>query len=491
MALTAGELNVEIGAKLDKLDRGLKDMDGKLKNFRGGVNQLNKAFAGLGGAIAGAFAVDRVLRFGNEAIALAGKMEGVQAAFDRLNNPNLLLQLRHATRGTISDLELMQQAVRAENFKVPLDQLATFFEFATKRAAQTGESVDYLVNSIIDGIGRKSTLVMDNLGISATELQEEIKKTGDFGEAAGNIIQRELGKAGDVALTTAQKTAQLNAQLKNQQAILGKALVPAYIKLLEVGNEVVSFFSVLFDGSISLKEKLGLLNPATAALTLQKLKMAQATQEVIKTFEAEEVAAKNVAKAINDMPSGPGRPREEIISLQPKGLPDLKQTIGGIIEPVKELNLQWAITDTIVGNIANGFFNLFNAAVKGTQSLIQALGDLIKQLIATVAKAAILAALMAAFGFGSFSKLFGQALGFGFEFGGERASGGPVNFGQAYLVGERGPELFMPGRSGSIMPNNKLGMMGATVAVGGRLLGQDILISNARSQQGLSRQTGR
>ena len=43
-------------------------------------------------------------------------------------------------------------------------------------------------------------------------------------------------------------------------------------------------------------------------------------------------------------------------------------------------------------------------------------------------------------------------------FGGARAGGGPVSSGQAYLVGERGPELFMPGASGSIIPNG--GAMG-------------------------------
>jgi len=34
-----------------------------------------------------------------------------------------------------------------------------------------------------------------------------------------------------------------------------------------------------------------------------------------------------------------------------------------------------------------------------------------------------------------------------------RASGGPVNAGQTYVVGEQGPELFLPGVSGSIAPN--------------------------------------
>lgn len=42
-------------------------------------------------------------------------------------------------------------------------------------------------------------------------------------------------------------------------------------------------------------------------------------------------------------------------------------------------------------------------------------------------------------------------------FGGERAMGGPVTPGKAFLVGERGPELFSPSQRGNIIPNNKLG----------------------------------
>ena len=38
-----------------------------------------------------------------------------------------------------------------------------------------------------------------------------------------------------------------------------------------------------------------------------------------------------------------------------------------------------------------------------------------------------------------------------------RANGGPVTSGSPYIVGERGPELFVPGRSGTIVPNDKMG----------------------------------
>lgn len=42
-------------------------------------------------------------------------------------------------------------------------------------------------------------------------------------------------------------------------------------------------------------------------------------------------------------------------------------------------------------------------------------------------------------------------------YGGGRATGGPVTGGTAYTVGERGPELFVPGASGTIIPNHRMG----------------------------------
>ena len=40
---------------------------------------------------------------------------------------------------------------------------------------------------------------------------------------------------------------------------------------------------------------------------------------------------------------------------------------------------------------------------------------------------------------------------------GTRANGGPVSGGKSYLVGEKGPELFVPRNSGGIIPNHKVG----------------------------------
>jgi hypothetical protein len=47
----------------------------------------------------------------------------------------------------------------------------------------------------------------------------------------------------------------------------------------------------------------------------------------------------------------------------------------------------------------------------------------------------------------------------------QRAAGGPVKGGTPYLVGEKGPELFVPSSSGGIVPNHKLGGAAAGVVV--------------------------
>lgn len=247
MAMTK-ELEVKLTADLSQLTAGLKKAETNIEQVgRKTSGNLESSWTNglskIGAAISGAFAVSALVGFSKEAIEIAAKAEGIEAAFKRLNNPTLLSNLRDATKGTITDLELMRQAVRAQNFQIPLEKLATFFEFATKRSAQTGESVDYLVNSIIDGIGRKSTLVLDNLGISASRLQEEVKKVGDFGLAAGNIIQEEIGKAGDVALTSAQKIAQFNVDLENQKKIIGEQLTPAYLDLLTAISKTIQGLS--------------------------------------------------------------------------------------------------------------------------------------------------------------------------------------------------------------------------------------------------------
>lgn len=63
----------------------------------------------------------------------------------------------------------------------------------------------------------------------------------------------------------------------------------------------------------------------------------------------------------------------------------------------------------------------------------------------------------------------GGAIGGALGFGGGRAMGGPVSSGTAYVVGERGPELFVPGKSGSIVPNGGRGGNTINLTVNGAI----------------------
>ena len=69
-------------------------------------------------------------------------------------------------------------------------------------------------------------------------------------------------------------------------------------------------------------------------------------------------------------------------------------------------------------------------------------------------------------------------------FRGAMAEGGPVKGGSSYLVGERGPELFSPGVSGTITPNHALGGMNIVVNV-------DASGSNVEGDEQQGRELGR
>lgn len=178
---------------------------------------------------------------------LEGNVAGVERAFQRAfpNSSALLRNLREATHGTVTDFELMQRTLQATNLGVNVERLPKLFEFAAARAQQTGESVDYLVDSIVRGIGRKSLLVLDNLGISATRLKEKLdgaalasQSVGKATEVVGEIAEEELTKMGGYLETNATKVKQLNVAWENLRLTLAKKTTSGFlIDLLTAGTE--------------------------------------------------------------------------------------------------------------------------------------------------------------------------------------------------------------------------------------------------------------
>ena len=212
MANKLSDLFVKLGLNSSSFNKGIDGAQKKTNAFGNGLKKI-------GGLIAGAFAVTAIVSFGKELVMLGGVAEGVRSAFNRMAEDNTMADLKKATAGTVSELELMKRAVSAKNLGLPIKDLANLFEFATKRAQETGESVDFLVNSIVTGIGRKSPLILDNLGISAIELRKQLKGVGfesaqvsDIAAAVGRIAAESMAESGKIIDTNAIKVASLGAK---------------------------------------------------------------------------------------------------------------------------------------------------------------------------------------------------------------------------------------------------------------------------------------
>ena len=111
----------------------------------------------------------------------------------------------------------------------------------------------------------------------------------------------------------------------------------------------------------------------------------------------------------------------------------------------QQIELAQAYTETLTTGLAQ-------AIVYG-----RSFGDVLKGLAAQILTSGLLNIISG----GAFGVGFGSSLGgLGKVFGGARANGGPVSMGNAYLVGERGPELFVPNSSGYINANKSGGGTG-------------------------------
>lgn len=288
------------------------------------AGSLTTAINKIGARLLAAFAIERVLTFfattTREMVSLALKVQPVRKAFERVADPKLLDGLRRAVRGTVSDLELMAQAVKAENLEIPIEKLATLFEFAQRRARETGEEVQFLVDSIVAGIGRRSPLVLDNLGISAVRLRGKLKGVGIetatiavVTEAVSEIVQEEMAEMGDAVESHADKVDKAAASYDNLLTKIGESLIPIVGDISTVFTEMIDV--VATDG-IPVWQKFAVVTGSAHA----QLFIAQNR-------------IKEINKALEDQPIEEAQQRWEDFARV------LQQTLGLINEELPDTNI--------------------------------------------------------------------------------------------------------------------------------------------------------
>jgi TP901 family phage tail tape measure protein len=164
----------------------------------------------------------------------------------------------------------------------------------------------------------------------------------------------------------------------------------------------------------------------------------------------------------------------------------IDQHIGKLKTEIEDLTSLSNIAITSAEGIGNAFAQSFQGLISGTMTAKEALGSFFKsvadmflemaaQIIAKQMTMIILqtilkalgavggggggAELSSGFNAGSASALPTDSAGWSQSFATKlpgRAAGGPVTSQQPYMVGERGPELFVPGTGGSVVNNNDL-----------------------------------
>lgn len=113
--------------------------------------------------------------------------------------------------------------------------------------------------------------------------------------------------------------------------------------------------------------------------------------------------------------------------------------------------------------------HLFNNFDEGLGGMLKSFKDIVKRMLIEAAFAKLGQVLLgvagnrSSGGKGGFFTQFLSSVGQGLVDG--RAAGGPVTKNRPYIVGEVGPELFVPSRSGTIVPNHAMGGGGGSVTV--------------------------
>lgn len=267
-----------------QLEKQVKNVDRRINELRvsaKSISEIATTPAALG-AMAGIVSLKIAEKAGEllkemkeiaaEGVEMAASADGVKHAFDKLDDGSILQDLRRATKDTVTDLDLMKAVVRAKDFRIPFEDLGKYLQFAQMKAQQTGQSVEYMTDSIIAGLGRKSVMILDNLGLSAAEINEEVAKTGDFMSAVASIVGKQLSAAGENYVSSADRAQAATVRFKNAQLELGQALLPLKEDWDELYTGVMVTFMNLTGWAVKHRRIITLLISAyTAYIATQKI----------------------------------------------------------------------------------------------------------------------------------------------------------------------------------------------------------------------------
>ena len=440
MAAASRALTLKLLADVSDFTKGIDQSQKKTQTMGDRIKKFGKAAAvGLlaAGAAAGAFAV--------KAIAAGEAASTSNARIDQINKSmglfgdstdQVTASLINYANETARATGLDQNAIKATQAKlltfkeiaVTADEVGGNFERATQAAIDLGAAGFGTAETNAVQLGKalndpiKGITALTRSGVTFTESEKErikvLVESNKVGEAQNMILAAIETQVGGTAVATANASDRMKVGLSQVTETIGLALLPAFEKVTAFLLDHV--FPTFQNHVLPVVKSLSNFIEQNFAPILQTV-FIPIVRALMKAFNT---VAESVTKNEDKL--------KPLFDLFKRVFNFVKTFLAPVFINVlgKALNFVAGVIGTVIGLFAN-LVSIINAAVRA---------------IKTVA---------------SVGAGIGGAIGGALGFGGGRALGGPVSSNMAYVVGEKGPELFVPGRSGSIIPNG--GGRGTTI----------------------------
>ena len=295
------------------------------------------------------------------------------------------------------------------------------------------------ITTAVEGITQLGkALDPENLDLST--LSKSLGLLGTDTEKYLQLVEKTQGKQAAYNLAIAETT-----KLIGQDGV--DALQAFAESSQNLTNEMSKFFTRLGAGIAGLFNKVGKgkgdrVIGFERSNILAEAKLVTDNKEIMELVEKVKTARGKNRDILNDQIISlmEIKKQEEAIAMKTKIRKLENEDLKKSIEDTKLLY------DSIANSIETGIVDAIDGAINGTKTL----GDVARSVFGEIQRQLI------SFGVRSF-------LGSIFPGFANRAEGGPVKAAGSYIVGERGPEMFSPGVSGTITPNHA--MAGTTSVV--------------------------
>ena len=464
MADGSRTLKLSILADVDNLKKGLTEANTETEGFGGKLEGFGKK-AGLAFAAAGAAAV-----------AYAGVLlvDGVKSAIeDEAAQTKLATTLKNVTGATdatiaatesyitqqglalgITDEELrpaLERLVRSTGDVTEAQKLASL---AFDISAGTGKSLEAVSNALGKAVdGNTASLGKLGIGIDAADL-----KTMSLDEVTAALAETFGGQATDKAETFAGKMDRLKLAFDEGKETVGAFVLDAITPMLTIfTDKIVPIVNTL---STDIGEKL---SPVFKSLS---------------TFFKETFIPG--LKALWDYIDKYIIPIFKV-TLTPiiQGVAKVFKSVGDLVSDntdfFKLLGAGLTAFLIIVKPVASFIGSTFKLAFSGISVIIDGISGAIQGLVGAVNL--IISGINGLIG--AYNIVNNIVGGKDLPKIPKLAKGGTVKANSPYIVGEVGPELFVPSSGGRIVPNNKLGGGGGNIYIN---------VSGAIDQEGTARQ---